>query len=207
MPTDASQLPSFEMRVAPDGRVLEVSGPSLDPFGVLGDGSVPGAGQLPWMDQLTPLLPDGPVEPGDTWTRSGSKANAFGGELSYDARVTFERYEQVEGVRAAVIKTELTIPMDLTISFDDLLRGQGQELRDVPNLDELRRIEVSYRGDVSATGRTWVDVEGQRLLQGESSGTFDLTATFDGLKELEGRELRLSGNMTMHLERVPAGAS
>jgi hypothetical protein len=193
-PTDPSQLPAFDMRIAPDGRVLEAGGLSFAGADVASGASFPG------MGQMTPLLPDHPVAPGDRWTTSFSQDNPFGeGEISYEATSTFEREEELDGVRVAVIRTEMTTPVDLTISFDDLLAAMGADVADSPEAEGLRGVEIVYGGKGSITQRAWVDLEAERTLKVASSGTFDMTMTFHGLDALEGQEMGFRGDLTIEL--------
>lgn len=201
LPPDPSALRSLEMRVAPDGRVLEAGGLSFAGADLSGGATFPG------MGQMTPLLPDHPVEPGDTWRTSFSQDVPFGrGTISYEAESTFERYDELDGVRAAVITSRMTVPMDLTIRFDDLLgmtEGAGGSPTDAGALEGA---EVAYTGKGSFTQRSWVDLEAREPLKVASTGTFDMTMRIDGLETFEGREIRFVGDFTMDLERASAGS-
>ena len=81
------------LRVAPDGHVLSATLPGVpaaDTFNL-----------VPGSDQVTPLLPDGPVQPGDSWSRDISVPAPFGagGDLHASLLVTLVRYQDVHGVR------------------------------------------------------------------------------------------------------------
>jgi hypothetical protein len=194
VPTDPAEMPAFEMRVAPDGRVLEAGGLSFAGADLSGGASFPG------MGQMTPLLPDHPVAPGDRWTTSFSQDNPFGeGEISYEATSTFEREEELDGVRTAVIRTEMTVPMDLTISFEELLAAMGKDAG--AEAEQLRGAEIAYGGQGSFTQTAWVDLEAEQALKVASSGTFDMTMTFRGLDALEDQEIAFHGDFTQELRR------
>lgn len=196
IPTDPSRLPAFEMRVAPDGRVLELGGLSFAGADLSGGASFPG------MGQMTPLLPDHPVAPGDTWTTRFSQENPFGsGTISYEATSTFERYEVLDGVRAAVIGTEMTVPMDLTISFDELLAATGEGPGVSPGAEQLGGVEIAYGGGGRVIQRAWVDLGAEQALKIASSGTFEMTMTFTGLDAFEGQEISFRGDFTQELRR------
>jgi hypothetical protein len=194
VPADPSHMPAFDMRIAPDGRVLEAGGLSFAGADVASGASFPG------MGQMTPLLPDHPVAPGDRWTTSFSQDNPFGeGEISYEATSTFEREEELDGVRVAVIRTEMTAPMDLTISFEELLAAMGEDAG--AEAEQLRGVEIAYGGKGSIAQRAWVDLQAERALKVASSGTFDMTMTFHGLDAFEGQEITFRGAFTQELRR------
>lgn len=196
VPADPSPMPSFEMRVAPDGRILEAGGLSFAGADLSGGASFPG------MGQMTPLLPDHPVAPGDTWTTRFSQGNPFGeGEISYRATSTFEREEDLDGVRTAVIGTEMTVTMDLTISSDELLAAMGEDPSGAPDVPRLHGVGIAYGGQGSFTQHAWVDLGAGTALKVASSGTFDVTMTFTGLDALEGREIAFRGNFTQEVRR------
>ncbi len=201
VPTDPSQPPSLQMRVAPDGRVLEVGGLSFA-------GTDPSSGlSFPGMGQMTPLLPDHPVAPGDRWTTSFSQANPFGeGEISYETTSTFLREEELDGVRTAVIRSEMTIPLDLTISLDEMLAAMGGDVGGSRDAEGLRGLEIAYDGEGSLTQTAWVDLDAQQALKIVSSGTFDMTVAVsgpDGLEELGdlGQGITFRGDLTQELRR------
>ncbi len=72
---------STTMRIAPDGQILSVNGVTFS-------GSAQASGvDYPGTDQMTPILADGPVEPGDSWQKTFSQESPFGqGKLQYTAR-------------------------------------------------------------------------------------------------------------------------
>src|SRR5262249_9201855 len=116
-----SNTPSYTstIQIAPDGRIL-VGGDLASTTG--------GSGfDFPGTDQFTPILPDHPVKPGDTWTKAFDQTLPFGGgNLSYSSHNTFVRYDDVSGVKAAVIRSTMTVPLNLTIDLRKLLETYGQ---------------------------------------------------------------------------------
>lgn len=135
-PLPATAVPPIEIEVAPDGRVISAGGLALG-----GAGQTQGFG-FPGSSQLTPILPDegDRVAPGDSWEKEFSQEFPFGeGTIEYTASSTYQRNEDVNGRQAAVIVTELTVPMDFTLRFDELIspwrgrpggRGSGRDRGD-----------------------------------------------------------------------------
>jgi hypothetical protein len=63
---------TLQLRIARDGRILSTGGQQV---------AAPGAsnGGIPSIDQFMPLLPPGPVRPGDSWAKNFSLPFPFGG--------------------------------------------------------------------------------------------------------------------------------
>lgn len=193
---DASAGPPTQMRIAPDGRILSAGGMSFAGAGQTGGASFPG------MGQMTPLLPDEPVEPGNSWTKDFSQEVPFGeGTIEFTATSTLERYEDVDGVNAAVITTEFTVPMDFTIDFGELL-GAMAGAEGVPaGATGFEDATITYGGEGRIRQTAWVDPEAKQMLEMTSSGTFDMTMEFGGLDVFEGQTIGFTGDFTQDLAR------
>lgn len=197
VPMDASDFPMVEIRVAPDGRTLASDGLPLAGLEELTGGPL-----LPGTDQLTPLLPDHPVEPGDEWDASFSSQLPFGrGSVRYEGTSRFLRYERITDTRAALIRTELTGRMDLALALDELLAAMAG-MENAPEGSELAGIEATFRGGFSVTQHSWVDAEDGDLLRASSTTPFDLSASIEGLDDLQGLTFTFEGRSTMEIERV-----
>ena len=194
IPAEASATPPIEIEVTPDGRILSAGGISFAGIEQTGGASFPG------MGQMTPLLPDGAVEPGDSWNKDFSQDVPFGkGKIEFTANSTFERYEDVEGVEAAVITTRYTVPMDFTIEFGELMGAVG-----ATGSGELAGFEdasIAYGGEGSFEQTAWVDTEADQMLKMTSAGSFDMTMTFAGLEMFEGQAISFEGDFTQQLSR------
>jgi hypothetical protein len=185
IPGDAASVPAVEIEIAPDGRVLSAGGLALG-----GAGQTQGFG-FPGMGQVTPILPDEgeEVSVGDTWEKEFSQEFPFGeGTIEFSATSTYERDEEVNGRTAAVIVTDLTVPLDFTLSFSDLLEALGPELTGATGagqLDALADASIDYGGQGAFTQTSFVDLEAKELLRTQSEGTFDIAMTFSGVPGLE----------------------
>jgi hypothetical protein len=62
---------TFHLQIAPDGHVLAAAG-----FGTRSGKGDTGSG-VPGIDQVTPLLPDAPVDIGTEWAKSFDQVNPF----------------------------------------------------------------------------------------------------------------------------------
>jgi hypothetical protein len=199
IPAAAAATPPIEIVVAPDGRIVSAGGLALG-----GAGQTQGFG-FPGMGQLTPILPDDgeAVAPGDTWTKEFSQDFPFGeGTIEYTATSTYERNETVNGREAAVIVTQMSVPMEFTMHFQDLIDSLGEDLgaAGATGLDALSEARVAYSGQGDFTQTSFVDLEAKELLRMESSGAFDISMSFGGVPGFEGA-MDFTGSFTQELER------
>ncbi len=199
IPAAASATPPIELVIAPDGRIVSAGGLALG-----GAGQTQGFG-FPGMGQLTPILPDegDAVAPGDTWEKDFSQDFPYGeGTIEFTATSTYERNETVNGREAAVIVTELSVPMDFTMDFQELLDALGDDLgaAGATGMDALANAAISYSGQGDVTQTSFVDLDAKELLRTESTGDFDITMAFTGLAGFEG-SMAFTGTFTQELER------
>jgi hypothetical protein len=199
IPSAAAQTPPIELVIAPDGRVVSAGGLSLG-----GAGQTQGFG-FPGMGQMTPILPDegDVVAPGDTWEKEFSQDFPFGeGTIEFTATSTYQRNEDVDGHQAAVIVTEMTVPLDFTFEFQDLIDSLGSDLgaSGATGMDMFAGASMAYSGAGTFTQTSWVDLEAEELLRTESSGDFDMTVAFAGVPGFDGT-MAFTGTFTQELDR------
>jgi hypothetical protein len=179
--------PVVTIHVTRDGRVLSTSGLTIASSG---SGQFPGLGST---DQISALLPDHVVKPGDTWTESVSRT-MLGSRISFRASGTYVRNEKVGAVTAAVIQSKATIPMHFTLTGADLasllpgLRGA------LPS-----NAKIAYSGQVATASTTWIDPAAKKLLKTQATGTFtiDMTASSGGVAAGRNLTLRMTGTQTI----------
>jgi hypothetical protein len=183
---------SMTMRITPDGRILMAGGVT---FAAL-EGSRPS--EFPGMGQMTPILPDRPVGPGDTWHRTFSQRFPFAeGALRYTTDSMFLRYEAMAGVRSAVIKTKLDLPLRFTLELGELLRATGAP---GPEVRELGDASIRFGGHGAFTMTSWMDPAAKSLLKSSSRGRFDMTMALLGVPDAPGR-FGFEGSFTQDLVR------
>jgi hypothetical protein len=199
IPSAQAQTPPIELVIAPDGRVVSAGGLSLG-----GAGQTQGFG-FPGMGQMTPILPDegDVVAPGDTWEKEFSQDFPFGeGTIEFTATSTYQRNEDVDGREAAVIVTEMTVPLDFTFEFQDLIDSLGSDLgaSGATGMEMFADASMAYSGAGTFTQTSWVDLEAKELLRTESSGDFDMTVAFAGVPGFDGT-MAFTGTFTQELDR------
>lgn len=195
-------VPPVRVQIAADGRVLSAGGITLG-------GAAEAQGfMLPGMGQLTPVLPDAgdAVSVGDTWDKEFSQDFPFGeGTIEFSATSTYVRNETVDGREAAVIESEMTVPLDLTLELSRLLAALGPELSGSTgpgNLDDLAGGSIAYGGQGTLTQTSFVDLAAKELLRSQCHGTFDISMRFEGLPGVADTpvEMSFTGTFTQDLE-------
>jgi hypothetical protein len=195
----STPVPPMEMVIAPDGSIVSAGGLALG-----GAGQTQGFG-FPGMSQLTPILPDEgeTVEVGDTWTKEFSQEFPFGeGTIEFSATSTYDRDETVEGTTAAVIITDLVVPLDFTVNFADLLAAVGPTGTTGTDMSLLEDAQISYTGQGKVSQTSYVDLAAKELLRTQSTGDFDLAMTFTGVPGLDvagPAEVAFTGTFTQEM--------
>ncbi|HJP65757.1 MAG TPA: hypothetical protein VKA30_05570 [Actinomycetota bacterium] len=163
---------SVTMRIAPDGRLIDING---TPLGA----DSPLSGGLPGADQLTPVLPPHAVKPGDTWSKDYEVPFPFGGTLKYSSNNRFLRYEPVDGVRAAVIRSDVAAPMDTDLDLAAFSKLFGAAGGDLPQ--QLSGVTIHLGGRLSSIGTSWVDLASGRWFKSITTGLVDMEFTMKDL--------------------------
>jgi len=185
---------SFTARIGKDGQLLGFGAETA---------TTSSSASASGLDQLTPLLPDHPVRPGDTWTKDTNQPNPLGGGGSTTVHSTnkFVRYETVNGVRAAVINSKGSGHLDITVSFSDLLQALGS-----PAGGFLSGVTAHITGDLSFDGTLWLDYSRKELLKTDGAADFNATYTLTGLPGAPGgaagSAIPISGKSTFSFQRV-----
>jgi hypothetical protein len=150
---DAPEQSAVSLKIAPDGRVLTAAGldGSLGAPGSKPVGLSPSAGQ-----QIAPVLPDGDVSIGDTWTRSFTQELPDDlGSVKVNSTSRYVRDQVLNGVDTVVVQTDYDVPVDLSFS------QQG--------------VTVSSKGTIRDAVTSWVDLGSRRLQQVVSNMTADIS--------------------------------
>jgi hypothetical protein len=185
----------LQMKVGRDGRI--VSGGAL----AGGAGAAP---SIPGTNQLTPLLPDHDIKPGDTWTKQVEQPNPFGtGTISASTTNKYLRDQAFNGHQDAVIESKSTVPLNLTFDYATMARNLGLTSQ-LSRFPQLASLQVTYSG--SATGDTTAELN---KATGEMDAThmiasFEATMTFVGSagSPRAGQTIPFKGNLTVDLKRV-----
>lgn len=196
----APALP-IEIQIAADGRVLSAGGLSLGAAESQGFG-------FPGMGQLTPILPDDgdAVSVGDTWDKEFSQDFPFGdGTIDFSATSTYVRNETANGREAAVIETQMTVPIDVRLDLAELLDALGPEITGATGAADLEQLgdgSIAYAGRGTFTQTSLVDLDAQELLKTQSHGRFDISMTFEGIPGLAEGSVKMdfAGSFTQGLE-------
>jgi len=114
-------IPAFTVQIAKDGTV---NGLGADQLGSMQAG-LPFANPGP-LGGIVPVLPAGPVKPGDHWTKETNIPGPTGGsagQITWDNQLL--RFDSVNGERVAVIESRFKAPMDTTIDARKLAQAEA----------------------------------------------------------------------------------
>jgi hypothetical protein len=160
---------TIDMKVAKDGRVLSVNG---NAFG--------SSTALPGMTGMqgglvSAILPDHPVKPGDTWTKSYDEPNPLGTSAVHaTSNNTYLRDESVGSVKTAVIESKVNTNLDMTIDLSSILGASGMP----SSTGEAAGAEtLSMKGTSSSDTTTWIDTSARRIVKTHSTGSVNATLT------------------------------
>jgi len=169
--TTSDKAIDAELQIASDGRIVSVNGNAL------GSGGLPG---LSPGGLISAILPDGPVKPGDRWTKTFDQANPKGtGNVHVTTKNEYARDENVSGVSAAVVESNITSAINLTFDVSALgSRGAGLTLPGGASGAAARSIKsVTVTGTATSDVTSWIDTSARRLVKSHSTGTLDGTIT------------------------------
>jgi hypothetical protein len=179
------------MRIAPDGRILDINGTSLS-----GNASL---GSTNNLGQFTPLLPPTTVKPGDTWTKTTEVPFPFGEPISVDTENRLDGFETIQGVRAAVIESTTDASFDSDLDFAALSALLGAE-GSLPST-----LSAHMSGPVRSTGSSWVDLSTGRWYKTVSTSTMDVDMVMSGLPAEAGvseAALHMAGTFNLSMESI-----
>jgi len=160
---------TIDMKVAKDGRVLSVNG---NAFG--------SSTALPGMTGtqggvVSAILPDHPVKPGDTWTKSYDVPNPLGASAIHaTSNNTYLRDETVAGVKAALVESKVNTNLDMTIDLSSMLGAAGTP---TPTGGAPGAETLSMKGTNTSDTTTWIDTSARRIVKTHSSGSVNATLT------------------------------
>jgi hypothetical protein len=159
--TNTTKSGTIEVKIAKDGRVLSVNGDALS------RSAFPGLSG-PQSGYVSAILPDHPVKPGDTWTKSYDAPNTIGtGAIHATSDNTYLRDEKVGSVNAAVIESKINTNLAMNLDIGSML---GQ-----PDTSTASGGSLSMTGTSKSDTTSWIDVAGHRIVKTHSTGTVDAT--------------------------------
>lgn len=193
LPVTLSDLRPATLTVGADGTLRTSSGVNLF------SGGAPGPAQAGIARPLA-FLPDHPVGPGDAWSTQVSQA-FWGSSLSYRATSTFLRREKLGSADAAVIESDATVPVDVTVKVADFAGVLALPSGRIPN-----GATATYAGSLTDTTTTsWIDPATGSLLKTLSRGAFSMQLTLHGFPSSAlagGGTGTLSGELSLQLTRI-----
>jgi hypothetical protein len=160
---------TIEMKVAKDGRVISVNGSAF------GSNTLPGIfGAQGGV--VSAILPDHPVKPGDTWTKSYDVPNPLGSSsIHATSDNTYLRDDTVSGVKAAVIESKVNTNLNMTLDLGSMLGGSSTPAPSTGTGPGAGTLTMT--GTAMSDTTSWIDISGHRIVKTHSTGSVDATMT------------------------------
>jgi len=167
---------AISMQVGADGRIVSINGNAAgsNPFAVL---SGVGGGFI------SAVLPDKPVQPNDTWSKTYDQTNSQGsGSIHVTANSKYLRDESPSGAnaagpKAAVIETTSTSTIDMTLDLTKLAAGQSGS--PLAGLTPGAVQSLTFKGTVKAVITSWIDLSTHRVAKTHRTSNLDATMTMN----------------------------
>jgi hypothetical protein len=164
--THVAKSKTVNLKIGSDGHIVSVNGQDLT-GGSLPDFTGTGSGLI------SAILPAGDVKVGDTWSKTYDSKPPMGtGTIHVKADNKYLRDEKAGGVDAAVVESDITSAIDITMNLSSLgvpmMSGRAATTSPVAQT-------VSMRGTVTSTVTSWIDTAGRRIVKTHSTGNIDAT--------------------------------
>jgi hypothetical protein len=170
--TTTTASTTINVKIGPDGRILSVNGNAL------------GSSTLPGMSStnsafVSAILPDKPVKPGDTWSKSYDESNPAGstGAVHVTTDNKYVKDESVGGVNAAVVESKINANLDLKFDMSTLSGSGGTSL--IPTGGSGGMQSLSMKGMVTSDVTSWIDLGARHIVKSHSTGSLDATLDFN----------------------------
>ncbi len=170
--TTTTTTTNVDMKIASDGHIVSINGSTF------GNGSLPGmTGSEGGL--VSAILPDKPVKPGDTWSKSYDQPNPLG---SGSSKVTTDnkylRDEKVGSLDTAVVESKINSSFNLTIDLSAMIGSSGTPL--IPSGGAAAGLQgITMTGTSISDVTSWIDAGAHRVVKSHSTGTLDATMTLN----------------------------
>lgn len=167
--TTTTTSTSVEVKVGPDGRIVSVNGSAFGSSGTLPGVSGADGGLV------SAILPDKPVKPGDTWTKSYDQTNPLNSTGSYHVTSDnkYLRDEKVAKFDTEVVESKINSDLDLTFDLMSLAGQGGTSLFPTGGSAALKT--MSLKGTTKSDVTSWIDISARRIVMSHSTGSIDAT--------------------------------
>jgi hypothetical protein len=159
-----------EVKVGSDGHVISVNGNAMGNSGMLPGFSGTDSGFV------SAILPDKPVKPGDTWSKSYDQSSLMGSTGTFHVTTDnkYVRDEKLNSVDAAVVESKINAAIDLKFDTASLGSGGGSSL--FPSGGGSAGLaSMAMQGTVKSDVTSWIDSTARRILKSHSTGSVEAT--------------------------------
>jgi hypothetical protein len=157
---------TVEVKVGPDGHVISVNGSAMGNSSMLPGMSGTDSGFV------SAILPDKPVKPGDTWSKTYDESNMMGSTGTFHVTTDnkYLRDEKLNNLNAAVVESKIDGALDLKLDTSSLGGGLFPSGGSGSGLESM-----AMKGTVKSDVTSWIDSSARRILKSHSTGSVDAT--------------------------------
>ncbi len=170
--TSTTTTTNVDMKIASDGHIVSINGSTF------GNSSLPGmTGSEGGL--VSAILPDKPVKPGDTWSKSYDQPNPLGtGASKVTTDNKYLRDEKVGSVDTAVVESKINSSFNLTIDLSSMAGSSGTPL--IPSTGAAAGLQgITMNGTSVSDVTSWIDTGAHRVVKSHSTGILDATMTLN----------------------------
>jgi len=176
------------MKLGPDGTIVGVQGAAG-----LGCSDADPSTQLIGPGQMYPAFPSDAIAPGDEWTIRQRFPDPFGSGDALSV-TTHNRLVRLGDDGLALIRSDMTMPLDWDVSMSDVARAVGRACgasggRDLSTLPDTG--SFLYQGQIRMRLTQTIDRATGRPVSVIGSGVMDLTMAVDGF----GQDMQVAMDM------------
>lgn len=190
--TTTTASTTVHVKIGADGHIVSVNGSAT------GSSTLPG---LSGTDSgfVSAILPDKPVKPGDTWSKSYDESNPMGstGTFHITTDNKYLRDEKVSNVNAAVVESKINAALDLKFDLSALGGSGGTSLFPAGGSGGMQ--SMAMKGTVKSDVTSWIDTGARHIVKSHSAGSIDATLDLNmaaGASPQPGAPPGLSGPIT-----------
>lgn len=168
--TTSTASQTVNVKIGPDGRIVSVNGSAI------GSSTLPGISSTD-SGFVSAILPDKPVKPGDTWSKSFDESSPAGstGTFHVMSDSKYLKDQTVGNVSTAVVESMINANLDLKLDMSSLGGGSagGAALFPTGGPESL-----ALSGTVTSDVTSYIDTGARRIVKSHSTGSIDATLNF-----------------------------
>jgi hypothetical protein len=145
------------------------------------------------------------VSPGATWRTTFSQQIPFADTpIQVTGRNTLVNYDRVGGSASAVVTSDITMPLELSIDARKLLASAGGKVD-----PKMAKANIGISGAISLFQTSWLDPVAKEFTESSVLGHVDIAVNVDGTDSSVAGQAggRFQGTLTVQIQRIGSPGS